>query len=178
MHWPPSARADLTREVDLIEEVARVVLDRVPNTMPLRRAVAGAYFRRLITDAKKASAPAWIEAIQASWLQVMGWLGASGPAALGSVLGWLVPLIWMVWGAVLLLMLLAATAGHFLVGRFARPAPPLSPNPALMTTIACTPFAMHSSTSRPPTPRPARAVAAAAVVPGQGRGSADGGEGP
>lgn len=66
--------------------------------------------------------PAWIEAIQASWLQVMGWLGASGPAALGSVLGWLVPLIWMVWGAVLLLMLLAATAGHFLVGRFSRPA--------------------------------------------------------
>jgi hypothetical protein len=66
--------------------------------------------------------PAWIEAIQASWLQVMGWLGASGPAALGSVLSWLIPLIWVVWGVVLLLMLLAATAGHFLVGRFARPA--------------------------------------------------------
>jgi phenylalanyl-tRNA synthetase beta chain len=38
----PSWRArDVTREIDLVEEVARVVLDRVPHTMPLRRAVAG-----------------------------------------------------------------------------------------------------------------------------------------
>ena len=32
---------DVTREIDIVEEVARVVLDRVPHTMPLRRAVAG-----------------------------------------------------------------------------------------------------------------------------------------
>jgi phenylalanyl-tRNA synthetase beta chain len=38
----PTWRArDVTREVDLIEEIARVVLDRVPHTTPLRRAVAG-----------------------------------------------------------------------------------------------------------------------------------------
>ena len=38
----PTFRArDVTREIDLVEEVARVVLDRVPHTMPLRRAVAG-----------------------------------------------------------------------------------------------------------------------------------------
>ena len=38
----PTWRArDVTREVDLVEEVARVVLDRVPHTMPLRRSVAG-----------------------------------------------------------------------------------------------------------------------------------------
>ena len=38
----PTWRArDVTREIDLVEEVARVVLDRVPHTMPLRRAVAG-----------------------------------------------------------------------------------------------------------------------------------------
>jgi phenylalanyl-tRNA synthetase beta chain len=38
----PTWRArDVTREIDLVEEVARVVLDRVPTTMPLRRAVAG-----------------------------------------------------------------------------------------------------------------------------------------
>ncbi len=38
----PTWRArDVTREVDLIEEVARVVLDRVPLTMPLRRSVEG-----------------------------------------------------------------------------------------------------------------------------------------
>ena len=52
----PTWRArDVTREVDLIEEVARVVLDRVPHTMPLRRSVAGHLtpiqrFRRLIED--------------------------------------------------------------------------------------------------------------------------------
>ena len=38
----PTWRArDVTREVDLVEEVARIVLDRVPHTMPLRRSVAG-----------------------------------------------------------------------------------------------------------------------------------------
>jgi len=38
----PTWRArDVTREVDLIEEIARVVLDRVPHTMPRRRAVEG-----------------------------------------------------------------------------------------------------------------------------------------
>jgi len=38
----PTWRArDVIREIDLVEEVARVVLDRVPMTMPLRRAVAG-----------------------------------------------------------------------------------------------------------------------------------------
>jgi len=38
----PTWRArDVTREIDLVEEVARIVLDRVPTTMPLRRAVAG-----------------------------------------------------------------------------------------------------------------------------------------
>jgi phenylalanyl-tRNA synthetase beta chain len=53
----PTWRArDVTREIDLIEEVARAVLDRVPRTMPLRRTVAGHLtleqrFRRLIEDA-------------------------------------------------------------------------------------------------------------------------------
>jgi phenylalanyl-tRNA synthetase beta chain len=38
----PTWRArDVTREIDVIEEVARVVLPRVPRTMPLRRAVEG-----------------------------------------------------------------------------------------------------------------------------------------
>ena len=52
----PTFRArDVTREIDVVEEVARVVLDRVPNTMPLRRAVAGHLsaeqrFRRVLED--------------------------------------------------------------------------------------------------------------------------------
>ncbi len=38
----PTWRArDVTREVDLVEEVARAVLDRVPHTLPLRRSVVG-----------------------------------------------------------------------------------------------------------------------------------------
>jgi phenylalanyl-tRNA synthetase beta chain len=52
----PTWRArDVTREIDLVEEVARAVLDQVPHTMPLRRSVAGHLtqeqrFRRLIED--------------------------------------------------------------------------------------------------------------------------------
>ena len=52
----PTWRArDVTREVDVIEEVARVVLDRVPYTMPLRRHVRGRLskdqrLRRLVED--------------------------------------------------------------------------------------------------------------------------------
>jgi hypothetical protein len=64
--------------------------------------------------------PTWVQGIQAAWVQVMGWLGQSGPA-LGSVVSWLIPLIWVVWGVVLLLMLAATVAGHFLLGKFTRP---------------------------------------------------------
>jgi phenylalanyl-tRNA synthetase beta chain len=52
----PTWRArDVTREVDLIEEVARAVLDRVPHTMPLRRHVHGRLtkdqrLRRVVED--------------------------------------------------------------------------------------------------------------------------------
>jgi phenylalanyl-tRNA synthetase beta chain len=52
----PTWRArDVTREVDVIEEIARAVLDRVPHTMPLRRHVRGRFskeqrLRRLIED--------------------------------------------------------------------------------------------------------------------------------
>jgi hypothetical protein len=64
--------------------------------------------------------PAWVQGMQAAWVQVMGWLGQSGPA-LGSVVSWLIPLIWVVWGVVLLLMLAATVAGHFLLGKLTRP---------------------------------------------------------
>ncbi len=52
----PTWRArDVTREIDVVEEVARAVLDRVPRTMPLRRHVAGHLtreqrLRRLVED--------------------------------------------------------------------------------------------------------------------------------
>ena len=52
----PTWRArDVSREIDVVEEVARIVLDRVPKTMPLRRLVAGHLtkgqrLRRLVED--------------------------------------------------------------------------------------------------------------------------------
>jgi phenylalanyl-tRNA synthetase beta chain len=52
----PTWRArDVTREIDVVEEVARVVLDRVPYTMPLRRHVRGRLtrdqrLRRVVED--------------------------------------------------------------------------------------------------------------------------------
>jgi phenylalanyl-tRNA synthetase beta chain len=52
----PTWRArDVTREIDVVEEVARVVLDRVPHTMPLRRHVRGRLtkeqrLRRVVED--------------------------------------------------------------------------------------------------------------------------------
>jgi phenylalanyl-tRNA synthetase beta chain len=52
----PTWRArDVTREIDLVEEIARPVLDRVPHTMPLRRHVRGRLskeqrLRRVVED--------------------------------------------------------------------------------------------------------------------------------
>jgi hypothetical protein len=62
---------------------------------------------------------AWIEGIQAAWVDVMGWFGQSGPA-LGGVVSWLVPLMWIVWGVVMLIMLAATVACHFLLSKFSR----------------------------------------------------------
>jgi len=53
----PTWRArDVTREIDLVEEVARALLDRIPHTMPLRRHVRGRLtkeqrLRRVVEDA-------------------------------------------------------------------------------------------------------------------------------
>jgi phenylalanyl-tRNA synthetase beta chain len=52
----PTWRArDVTREIDVVEEVARAVLDRVPHTLPLRRHVQGRLtkeqrLRRVVED--------------------------------------------------------------------------------------------------------------------------------
>jgi hypothetical protein len=64
--------------------------------------------------------PVWIQGLQAAWVQVMSWLGQTGPA-LGSVVSWLIPLMWVVWALVLLVMLAATVAGHFLIGKFSGP---------------------------------------------------------
>jgi len=65
--------------------------------------------------------PTWIQELQATWVMVLGWLGQSGPA-LGGIVSWLIPLMWVVWGLIMLLMLASALVGHFLLGKFSRPA--------------------------------------------------------
>jgi len=67
--------------------------------------------------------PAWVQALQATWTQVMGWMGHGGPV-LGYVLGWLIPLAWIAWGLVMLLMLAATAALHLLLRQFHRPLVP------------------------------------------------------
>lgn len=63
--------------------------------------------------------PALVESFQAPWVQVLGWLGQTGPSLEG-VVSWLIPLIWGIWGAVLLIGLLVALVGHFLIGKLSR----------------------------------------------------------
>lgn len=46
---------------------------------------------------------------------------------LGTALGWLVPVVWVVWGLVQLLMLVLAALGHALVGRHALTQRPVLP---------------------------------------------------
>ena len=47
---------------------------------------------------------------------------ASASTWIGPMLGWLPPMIWVVWGLVLVLMLALAAGAHLLVARNARPA--------------------------------------------------------
>lgn len=60
--------------------------------------------------------PTLIESFQGQWVQVLGWLGQTGPS-LDGVVSWLIPLMWVVWGAVMLIGLILALVGHFLIGK-------------------------------------------------------------
>lgn len=66
--------------------------------------------------------PGWIYALQDQVAAAMKLLAGVLPWA-GSVVGWLVPLVWTVWGLVLLLMLALAGGLHLLVVRY-QPAQP------------------------------------------------------
>ena len=84
-----------------------------------------------ISDAAQAMSkwpvPAWVslwidvsllESLQATWLQAVQWLSDVLPSA-GALTGWVVPLLWVVWGVVGICMLAAAGGGHWLLGRTA-----------------------------------------------------------
>lgn len=82
----------------------------------------------LITNASDWPVPAWlsmwieptlIESFQAQWVQVLGWLGQTGPSFEG-VLSGLIPLLWVTWGLVVVIGLLIALVGHFLIGKMSR----------------------------------------------------------
>ncbi|HET9700455.1 MAG TPA: hypothetical protein VFP70_05990 [Burkholderiales bacterium] len=59
--------------------------------------------------------PAWVEALQAMLMSSID-LIASGFPYFSAAAGWLVPVIWAVWAAGALVLLLLAGGGHFLVG--------------------------------------------------------------
>jgi hypothetical protein len=63
---------------------------------------------------------AWLQALQAALVDMVQWFGQWLPSAAG-LLGWITPLLWIVWGLVLFLMLAFAIAGHWLVGRLGVP---------------------------------------------------------
>jgi hypothetical protein len=60
--------------------------------------------------------PGLLENMQAQLLQVVQWLSDVLPSA-GALTGWVVPLLWVMWGVVGVCLLVAAGAGHWLVGR-------------------------------------------------------------
>jgi hypothetical protein len=66
--------------------------------------------------------PAWVQAGQQALAWALELLRDSLPL-MGSAVGWLVPVVWVLWGLGLLLMLLLAGGAHLLVGHLlpARP---------------------------------------------------------
>lgn len=59
--------------------------------------------------------PTWVQALQAMLMSSID-LIASGFPYFSAAAGWLVPVIWAVWAAGALVLLLLAGGGHFLLG--------------------------------------------------------------
>ncbi|MBD3893829.1 hypothetical protein [Hydrogenophaga sp.] len=64
--------------------------------------------------------PAWVQALQESWLGMVQWLEQVLPGAAG-LMGWIAPLMWIGWGLVMLVLLLLALLAHGLIGRMKKP---------------------------------------------------------
>lgn len=64
--------------------------------------------------------PAWVALLQQAWADSLTWLSDLLPATAGvagTVLGWVGPLLWLVWALGLGLMLLLAGGLHWLLAR-------------------------------------------------------------
>lgn len=68
--------------------------------------------------------PGMLENLQATWLNAVQWLNTVLPSA-GTLTGWVVPLIWVVWGVVSLCLLVVAVIGHVLTGRLSSAKTPM-----------------------------------------------------
>lgn len=58
--------------------------------------------------------PAWVETMQATVLEWLQWLSAAMPA-IGGLVGWVSPLVWLLWGLGLVVLLCVGGGLHFLV---------------------------------------------------------------
>ena len=64
--------------------------------------------------------PAWLQALQAMWLDLVQWLGQVAPSSDG-LMGWITPLLWTGWGLGMLGLLVPAIGLHWLVVRLNQP---------------------------------------------------------
>lgn len=64
---------------------------------------------------------AWLQAAQATLVELVRWLGEVMPSA-SSLMAWITPLVWVLWGLGMIGLLLAAGLLHWLTGRRMRPA--------------------------------------------------------
>jgi hypothetical protein len=64
--------------------------------------------------------PAWVQSLQAAWLDLMQWLGQVLPSTT-SLIDWVAPLMWTGWGLGMLCLLVPAVALHWLAGKFRAP---------------------------------------------------------
>lgn len=60
--------------------------------------------------------PAWLQGLQVAAMELVQWIGQLLPAATG-LMGWITPVLWIGWALVMLILIVLAVIGHWLVGR-------------------------------------------------------------
>lgn len=67
--------------------------------------------------------PVWLQGLQASAVELVQWIGQLLPVATG-LMGWITPVLWTGWALVMLILIVLAVIGHWLVGRMRSPPTP------------------------------------------------------